>query len=116
MSSQDAESEQDEVSAEDGSEQGQRFGRDAEDERRRADEADDVIETPEGEFPPDAKGFDGSPLEEILEDREKRLAEENRPENAEVSNAGREFDGEKGMFTDEEGFDEAEKKFTLDET
>jgi hypothetical protein len=96
-------------------EERQEFGRRASDERDRA-EGDDVIETPEGEFPADAKGFDGSPLEEILADREKRLAEENRPENTEVSNAGREFDGEKGMFTDEEGFEEAEKKYTLDET
>ena len=101
---------------EDGSEQGQKFGRDAEDERKRSDEHDDVVEIPEGEFPPDARGFDGASLEEILKDREERLSEENRPENSEVSNAGREFDGEKGMFTDEEGYDEAEKKFTLDET
>ncbi len=101
---------------EDTSEQGQKFGREAEDVRKDADEHDDVIETPEGEYPPDAKGFDGSSLEEILKDREERLDPDNRPENTEVSNAGREFDGEKGMFTDEEGYDEAEKKFTLDDT
>ena len=33
-----------------------------------------------------------------------------------MSNAGREFDGEKGMFTDEEGFEVAEKQYTLDES
>jgi hypothetical protein len=101
---------------EDTSEQDQKFGREAEDVRKHADEHDDKIETPEGEYPSDAKGFDGSSLEEILKDREERLDPDNRPENTEVSNAGREFDGEKGMFTDEEGYDEAEKKFTLDDT
>src|SRR5688500_13845873 len=116
MSSDDADTEQDQSPTEEDSEQGRQFGRDAEDERERADEADDVVETPEGEFPADAKGFDGSPVEEIVKDREERLAEENRPENAEVSNAGREFDGEKGMFKDEDGFEEAEKKYSLDDT
>lgn len=107
---------QDEVPIEDAIEQSQEVEpADDEDEEARA-RGDDVIETPEGEFPADAKGYDGSTIEEILEDRKERLAEENRPENTEVSNAGREFDGEKGMFTDEPGFDEAEKKYTLDET
>ena len=105
---------EDEVSTEDASEQDQKFGRDADDERKRAEETGETVEAPEGEFPADAKGFDGSPLEEILKDREERLAEENRPENTEVSNAGREFDGEKGMFKDEDGYDEAEKKYTLE--
>ena len=105
---------QDEASTEDASGQDQKFGRDAEDERKRAEEAGETVEAPEGEFPADAKGFDGSPLEEILKDREERLAEENRPENTEVSNAGREFDGEKGMFKDEDGYEEAEKKYTLE--
>jgi len=107
---------QHDVPTEEASEQGQEFGRRAEDERKRADEHDDVIETPEGEYPADAKGFDGSSLEEILEDRKERLDPDNRPEATEVSNAGREFDGEKGMFTDEEGYEEAEKKYTMDET
>ena len=77
---------------------------------------DGVVHAPEGDFEADATGFDGATVEEILKDREERLAEENRPDMTEVSNAGREFDGEKGMFTDEPGFDEAEKKYTLDET
>ena len=101
---------------EDATEQGQTVRPGSRGRAEAPTEHDDVIETPEGEFPSDSKGFDGSSVEEILEDREERLAEENRPENSEVSNAGREFDGEKGMFTDEEGFDEAEKKFTLDDT
>lgn len=77
---------------------------------------DDVVHAPEGDFPADAKGYDGAPVQEILKDREERLDPENRPDNTEVSNAGREFDGEKGMFTDEPGFDEAEKTYSLDET
>lgn len=89
--------------------------RESQDQDQQAGNAD-VVEAPEGEFPADAKGFDGSTVDEILEDRKKRLDPENRPETTEVSNAGREFDGEKGMFTDEPGFDEAEKKFTLDDT
>jgi len=108
--------EQDEGATEEAAEQGQKLGRNADDERERAAEHDDVVEAPEGEYPPDAKGFDGSTVDEILADRKKRLDPENRPESTEVSNAGREFDGEKGMFTDEPGFDEAEKKYTLDDT
>ena len=76
----------------------------------------DTITAPEGEFAADDKGMDGSTVEEILEDRKERLNPDNRADETEVSNAGREFDGEKGMFTDEDGFDEAEKKFSLDET
>ena len=74
-----------------------------------------VVHAPEGDFPADAKGFDGSPVEEILKDREERLDPENRPDNTEVSNAGREFNIAKGMFTDEPGFDEAEEQFTAED-
>ncbi len=106
---------QDEVPVEDALEQSQEVEpADTDDESRL--KGDDVVQAPEGEFPADARGYDGATIEEILEDREQRLAVENRPENSEVSNAGREFDGEKGMFHDEPGFDEAEKKFTLDES
>jgi hypothetical protein len=70
---------------------------------------------PAEDYPPDAVGFDGSPVEEILADREERLDPDNRPENSEVSNAGREFDSEKGMFTDAPGYDQAEKQFEDDE-
>lgn len=73
------------------------------------------VEAPEGTFPADAKHFDGTPVEQILKEREERLDPDNRPENTEVSNAGREFDVAKGMFTDEPGFEEAEEKYTAEE-
>lgn len=76
---------------------------------------DDFVEAPEGRFPADARGFDGTPIEQILEEREERLDPENRPPNTEVSNAGREFNIEKGMFTDEPGFEEAEEQFTAED-
>ena len=69
---------------------------------------------PEPDYPKDGKGLDGTPVDEILEERDERLDPDNRPENSEVSNAGREFDDEKGMFTDEDGYEEAEKKFDTD--
>lgn len=61
--------------------------------------------------PADGVGYDGSPVADILKDREERLAPEARPENSEVDNTHREFDAEKAMFTDEPGYDEAPKKF-----
>ncbi|WP_183099854.1 hypothetical protein [Nocardioides pelophilus] len=91
----------DEVPLEDALEQSQDAGPD-EEENQRYDE---------GDFPDDAVGLDGTPVDQILQEREERLDPENRPENSEVSNAGREFDMEKGMFTDEPGYDEAEKKW-----
>ena len=54
-------------------------------------------------------------VEEIEAEREKRLAADNRPENAEVDNTQRTFDPETGMFTDEDGQEEAEPKFVPDE-
>ena len=69
---------------------------------------------PEPDYPKDGKGLDGTPVDQILEERDERLDPDNRPENSEVSNAGREFDDEKGMFTDEDGYEEAEKKFDTD--
>ena len=48
---------------------------------------------------------------EVEEERRERLDPENRPDAAEVDNTDREFDEEKGLFTDSEGYDEAEKKF-----
>ena len=41
-------------------------------------------------------------VEQVERERAERLAEENRPEGAEVDNTGRDFDPEKGMFTDRE--------------
>ena len=53
--------------------------------------------------------------EEVEAERAERLDPDNRPENALVDNTDREFDAEKGMFTDEEGYDEAEAKFPPEE-
>ena len=55
--------------------------------------------------PPDASD------EEIEADREERLDPDNRPDGAEVDNTQRDFDPEKGMFTDSEGYDEADAPF-----
>lgn len=56
-------------------------------------------------------GADPEDEAEIEEEREERLDPENRPDNVEVDNTDRDFDPEKGMFTDTEGYDEAEEKF-----
>ncbi len=60
---------------------------------------------------PAAPDPDEVDTEEVEAEREQRLAPENRPENAEVDNTQRDFDVEKGMFTDDEGYDQAEPKF-----
>ncbi|HYF71856.1 MAG TPA: hypothetical protein VD864_03490 [Nocardioides sp.] len=53
-----------------------------------------------------------SPNEEEIEaERRERLDPENRPEQAEVDNTDRDFDVERGMFTDSEGYEEAEPRF-----
>ena len=49
--------------------------------------------------------------EEVEEERRERLDPENRPDQAEVDNTDREFDVEKGMFTDSEGYEEADAQF-----
>lgn len=41
-------------------------------------------------------------LQEIEAEREERLDPENRPDNVEVDNTGREFDASIGQFTDHE--------------
>ena len=56
-------------------------------------------------------GADPEDQEEIEEDRQERLDPDNRPEGAEIDNTDREFDAKKGMFTDAEGYDQAEEKF-----
>jgi hypothetical protein len=60
------------------------------------------------ERPPDDEVRDSE------EERERRLDSENRPENAEVDNTHRTFDPEVGMFTDSEGYDEDDRRYTLD--
>ena len=54
---------------------------------------------------------DPEQAEEIEEERGRRLDPDNRPDHVEVDNTHRDFDAEKGMFTDSEGYDEADKKF-----
>ncbi len=49
--------------------------------------------------------------EEIEEERERRLDPDNRPDTVEVDNTQRDFDVEKGMFKDSEGYEEAEERF-----
>ncbi len=56
-------------------------------------------------------GADPEDETEIEEERERRLDPDNRPENVEVDNTQRDFDVEKGMFEDSEGFEEAEERF-----
>ncbi len=48
---------------------------------------------------------------EVGAEREDRLDPDNRPDEVEVDNTDREFDEEKGMFTDSPGYEEAEEKF-----
>ena len=96
-----------------GSEDAQQESQDGAEERVKVE--GDEVEAPEGTFPADAKGFDGTPVEQILKERDERLDPDNRPDNTEVSNAGREFNVAKGMFTDEDGFEEAEEQFTAED-
>lgn len=53
--------------------------------------------------------------QEIAQVREERLDPDNRPDGAEVDNTGRTFDPEKGLFTDQDEYDEADPKFVDDE-
>jgi hypothetical protein len=56
-------------------------------------------------------GADPEDAEEIEQERQERLDPENRPDGAEVDNTDREFDAEKGLYTDSEGYEQAEEKF-----
>src|SRR3954471_9963824 len=56
-------------------------------------------------------GADPADEEQIEEERERRLDPDNRPDNVEVDNTQRDFDVEKGLFKDSEGYEEAEEKF-----
>ncbi len=49
--------------------------------------------------------------EDVERQRRERLDPENRPDEAEVDNTDREFDETKGMFTDSEGYEEAEQRY-----
>ncbi|MCW2759711.1 MAG: hypothetical protein JWO46_3457 [Nocardioidaceae bacterium] len=50
----------------------------------------------------------------IEEERQERLAPDNRPDSAEVDNTQRDFDPETGFFTDSDGADEAEPRFSTE--
>ncbi len=52
-----------------------------------------------------------SPNEDVEAERSERLDPEHRPDGAEVDNTDRDFDAERGMFTDSEGYEEAEARF-----
>lgn len=49
--------------------------------------------------------------DDVEEERKRRLDPDNRPDQAEVDNTDRQFDEEKGLFTDSPGYEEAEEKF-----
>lgn len=51
---------------------------------------------------------DEDTAKEIEQEREERLNPENRPDNAEVDNTQRDFDVDRGLFTDSEDYDESE--------
>ena len=48
---------------------------------------------------------------DVEAERQERLDPDNRPDEAEVDNTDRDFDVEKGMFTDHEGYEQADNKF-----
>ena len=56
-------------------------------------------------------GADPADEEEIEADRQERLDPDNRPDEVEVDNTDRDFDPEKGLFTDSEGYEQADEKF-----
>jgi hypothetical protein len=56
-------------------------------------------------------GADPEDESEIEADRDERLDPDNRPEEAEVDNTARDFDVTKGMFTDSEGYEQADEQF-----
>jgi len=51
---------------------------------------------------------DDDTRQEMEEERERRLDPENRPDGAEVDNTQRTFDVDRGMFTDDEEYDEGD--------
>ena len=90
-------------------------------------DSDDLAQVPDEDIPTDTEdtddssdsehvraeqpGADPEDAEQIEKERQERLDPDNRPEGAEVDNTGREFDAEKAMFKDAEGYEEAEAKF-----
>ena len=93
-----------------GKDDGQDDGQDSEDSQDAG--SDDGAGAGDGEA---AEQFeetpDGSEIEEIEKDREERLDPDKRPDNVEIDNTQRDFDAEKGMFTDSDDYDGAETRF-----
>jgi len=54
---------------------------------------------------------DESEIEEIERERETRLDPDNRPDGVEIDNTQRDFDAEKGMFTDSDGYEQAPAQY-----
>ncbi|RLV50604.1 hypothetical protein D9V37_01140 [Nocardioides mangrovicus] len=86
--------------------------------------SDEDAHESEQEPEPESDGDSGSPeavgtmpevsegeQEQIESEREERLDPDNRPDEVEVDNTERDFDSEAGMFTDNEDYEESEKKF-----
>jgi hypothetical protein len=71
---------------------------------------DDETATDSGELSKQP-GADPADEAEIEAERQERLDPENRPDEVEVDNTDRDFDAEKGLFTDSEGYEQAEEKF-----
>ncbi|WP_435769972.1 hypothetical protein [Nocardioides sp. SYSU DS0651] len=63
------------------------------------------------DLPPDGVAMDGTPVDQLEQERAERLDPANRAEEAEIDNTHRDFDVEKGMFTDNPDYDRAPKKF-----
>ena len=53
--------------------------------------------------------------QEMEEERERRLDPENRPEHAEIDNTQRDFDVDRGKFTDRDDYDEGDPTPYADE-
>ncbi|ROR89890.1 hypothetical protein [Nocardioides aurantiacus] len=53
--------------------------------------------------------------QEMEEERERRLDPENRPDNAEIDNTQRDFDVDRGKFTDRDDYDESDPAPYADE-
>ena len=54
---------------------------------------------------------DDETKQDMEEERDRRLDPENRPDGAEIDNTDRDFDVDKGMFTDNEAYDEVDPEY-----
>jgi hypothetical protein len=80
---------------------------DSDSETTSTTDENDTLEDPSSK-PVSGDGDDGDTKWEVEEEREKRLDPDNRPENAEIDNTTRDFDVERGMFTDNDDYNEDE--------